>query len=421
MRNFCYIWAISSIIYFAGISETFAAKTVYQNEVATFRFTPVSVFRWDDILDDLQPKYTLTAEAARNAAIPKTAQLSEINSSKTGLSFKFGNDGLREVINKTTDFLDSSKNTDTKTITTEKAPESIGGASLPEDIVEKLSANAFSGRSYDPHLSYSAGTALFQEVKLINKYLEHAVMRDGYSPYVLRFNVTPRVMRSVSSHDVYSRISFFPSWVALDNPQAIQTKSHFFNTDCRKASKDSKSQKEVIESCPFMEIIEELINDKSITVTNNTNQGQIKTSKKITEKVANKLKRPGRQYSRPAIVMPLLVTEAAERSDVNSQRQMLRNFSLGLSDIVSGGLLGGGFENSKGKGTNRQVSDVNNTFSVSRALDGVLELRLGANYDENKVSIDTRHYAVTVMVLVPNDVLGDRENIRRKNKNKNGG
>ena len=61
----------------------------------------------------------------------------------------------------------------------------------------------------DPVLQYQTAAALFQEVALLNHYVDSAALRHNFLPYLVRLQiaVTPTVARE--PYDVLSRISFF--------------------------------------------------------------------------------------------------------------------------------------------------------------------------------------------------------------------
>jgi hypothetical protein len=63
----------------------------------------------------------------------------------------------------------------------------------------------------DPMLEYTAATAFYQEVKLLNRYVADAALRRGYRAYVVRLQMSVVPFARQLPLDVYSNISFFPT------------------------------------------------------------------------------------------------------------------------------------------------------------------------------------------------------------------
>lgn len=61
----------------------------------------------------------------------------------------------------------------------------------------------------DAMLQYTAATALFQEVQLLNRYIEDAAIPNGFRPYVVRLQISLMPSRRHAPYDAYTTISFF--------------------------------------------------------------------------------------------------------------------------------------------------------------------------------------------------------------------
>lgn len=61
----------------------------------------------------------------------------------------------------------------------------------------------------DPMLQYAAGTALYQEVKLLERYVAYAAMRDRYKAFVVRMNIGIQPFARAQPYDMFSSIGFF--------------------------------------------------------------------------------------------------------------------------------------------------------------------------------------------------------------------
>lgn len=63
--------------------------------------------------------------------------------------------------------------------------------------------------STDPMLDYLAATALYQEVQMLNRYVDHAVQKTGYEPYLVRLQVSLLPRARFEPYDAYVWFSFF--------------------------------------------------------------------------------------------------------------------------------------------------------------------------------------------------------------------
>lgn len=61
----------------------------------------------------------------------------------------------------------------------------------------------------DAMLKYTAATALYQEVQLLNRYIHDAAIPNGYRPYLVRLQVSLMPSRRHAPYDAYTTLSFF--------------------------------------------------------------------------------------------------------------------------------------------------------------------------------------------------------------------
>lgn len=61
----------------------------------------------------------------------------------------------------------------------------------------------------DAMLKYTAATALYQEVQLLNRYIRDAAIPNGYRQYMVRLQVSLMPSRRHAPYDAYTTISFF--------------------------------------------------------------------------------------------------------------------------------------------------------------------------------------------------------------------
>ncbi len=197
----------------AGFPNSAEARknSVYQSDAASLLITPLVAIRWDDIVIELQPEFELSETEALKLAVPKTADVRSISSRRSGLSVNFGNAGILESFKRVTDNLAPTKSTDTTTVEKANPKAAAESDEIPPTLLPTLSALTGQTGKIDPFLQYSIATSLMQEVALLNNYLKHAVMKNGYSPYLVRFNVSPRMTGRASVDTLASNISFLPS------------------------------------------------------------------------------------------------------------------------------------------------------------------------------------------------------------------
>jgi hypothetical protein len=91
--------------------------------------------------------------------------------------------------------------------------EDAGAARSPDTPSRKASGK-------DPMLEYAAATALYQEVKLLNRYVADAALRRDYCAYVVRLQMSVVPFARHFPLDIYSNISFFP----VKQPKSMASK-----------------------------------------------------------------------------------------------------------------------------------------------------------------------------------------------------
>jgi hypothetical protein len=67
----------------------------------------------------------------------------------------------------------------------------------------------------DPMLVYTAATALYQEVKLLNRYVTDAALKWNYVPYIVRVQLSVIPYARNQPYDVYTTLGFFPDPYSL--------------------------------------------------------------------------------------------------------------------------------------------------------------------------------------------------------------
>lgn len=141
----------------------------------------LSVARWYDYVDALQPYFHMTAERA----LDEVLRIGQLNS---------------------TDAL-SRRSVDLSVGLTGAAPTT--NAPTGPQQAQPQAGIAVDKPQRDAHTAYANAAALYQEVQLLNRYVRDAAIPKGYAPYVLRLQVTLLPRRRDAPYDAYSTLSFF--------------------------------------------------------------------------------------------------------------------------------------------------------------------------------------------------------------------
>ena len=113
----------------------------------------------------------------------------------------------------------------TTTVTTTTAPGvapavptgTPAGGQLPQ-----APANT-GGTDIDPVLKYQAAQALFQAVQLMNREVQFAATRDGYTPYLVQIKLGVIPYKRHLPYDVHARISLLPRlWRGADSYPGLE-------------------------------------------------------------------------------------------------------------------------------------------------------------------------------------------------------
>jgi hypothetical protein len=222
-------------------------------EAATVHIAPLSVSRWEDYTAALQPAFSITPAQALSLALPRTfssqtnlaeifsaglqvglpqsTSTDDVSKSLTSGSTSSGNAarsttnaaGTTTTNGATTANASNSGNTSTtstvttnggatttQTTTTQQGPGTLPPNLLPSaSLPNAASLTAPSGSlALDPMLTYQAATAVYQEIQLLNNYINDAAHQYGTVPYVGRVQVSVVPMAHNEPYDVYVNLGF---------------------------------------------------------------------------------------------------------------------------------------------------------------------------------------------------------------------
>jgi hypothetical protein len=192
-------------------------RVEYADEVGSLRVSVLGVAPWSEYRDALQPKFDLKPEQTLAQVVPTTQLLQQkyLEALYAQLKVALPTTGETSV---------------ERTLPTGEPaadPGSVTRETRPGDAsTVPLQASPFGGRTAaglpsptnfldqsiqkDPMLGYWAATALYQEVKLIDAYLEHAAIRElDHDAYIVRVQVGLMPRTRYMPYDAYANLSFF--------------------------------------------------------------------------------------------------------------------------------------------------------------------------------------------------------------------
>ena len=179
-----------------GTGGCTSAIAKYIMEPGSSHVAVLSVTRWDDYKAELQPTFDLKEKEALEKATPDTMVLEQavLDVFRASVSAKLANN---------------------KDPNATKPKDSNGVGAMPAKQITPLTdanrgAFADLGKiDKDPMLEYLAATALYQEVKMLNRYVKDANIRKDCKAYVVRLQVAQMPGIRESEYDLYMNIGFF--------------------------------------------------------------------------------------------------------------------------------------------------------------------------------------------------------------------
>ena len=155
----------------------------------------LSVAPWSEYARALQPNFELSTDDAVDAATPDTRWVNEA-------------ERRHRSFGKETIVLDvGSSGAQAKGVPSVLLPQSGSTGGLPP-AAGQLPIDAQRGVQ-DPVLRFTAATALYQEVQMLNRYIRDAAIPNGFRPYMVRLQVSLMPNRRHAPYDAYTTLSFF--------------------------------------------------------------------------------------------------------------------------------------------------------------------------------------------------------------------
>ncbi|MEM7164746.1 MAG: hypothetical protein AAF581_04740 [Planctomycetota bacterium] len=361
MTRWAMILLLSTLAAASGCVELYNARRVdRQHEAGSVHFAVLSVAPWDEFADALQPNFRLTEEEALTMVVPSTRMLEE---------------SLMSVMQASVGTADA-KSLMTERRTTEERVGSGGGSRTvdtterdlsPSEIRPKAAvdlSNVSSGQprvsvldrptGIDPMMQYWAATALFQEVQLLNQYIEAAAVRTGFIPYVVRLQVSLMPSARNEPYDAYCTLSFFSTQPEAERVDGMDPEPGSTVTMLRGGS---------IDELPM-------------------------AARKGTPQV-----------------VPLMSTDNLEATMHSRTIENLQQFATAIS-AVTGGAAG----TADGQAFRREQQgvvgrDLNSLLTVARVSDNSVRVRLGASQSAtSNYAMVPRNHSITVLLMLPEGV-----------------
>lgn len=170
-------------------------------EVGSHHLALLSVMPWEKYKDLLQPHFELDETKALDMAMPSTLGTQDFATAATIIKGSFKPTG--------------------STSEEQTTPDSKAAAQKESDA-QRTALASFAAKE-NPFLKYLAATALYQEVNILNAYIEEAAnIAKEYEPYVVRLqiNLMPRARHM--PYDAYIALSFLPKYRSDNSPNGYK-------------------------------------------------------------------------------------------------------------------------------------------------------------------------------------------------------
>ena len=308
------------------------------------------VVSWEKFISTLQPKFSLNADEALQKIIPKTSVTEEKISNAIAVKLSGENDEIK----------------------TGAAPSdnSESGNAPGADSLDKY------GISEEPMLEYTAAAALYQEVQLLNHYVEDAALKYGYKAYIVRIQLGVLPYARKLPYDVFTTLSFFPF-------------QYFDDLD-----EQSKTE------------LEKFTKKRDWLDTNDEDNAENTASSRSKYEA----------WWYKAYVLPLLVTDDMESTLKSRSVERIRQLSMTLGLLNNSAVNNAGLDSLK-KGFDKNIgTDLNSLLTVSRQSDNSIQVRLGAPVHPTAgyAMVPRTHYITTVVMVPKNMFNPEKKNPQMK-------
>jgi hypothetical protein len=375
-----------------------------QEEAASTHVSVLSVARWEEFAEALQPTFNLTADKALVEAVPATMRLEEKlvdaflarlklappTSSSTAATMA-SSTGSSSTTNGATSAVAGTN--DSSSTTTNEGSGNVASATNQTFTPPQASSlgpatSVLAGDiALDPMTRYRAATALFQEVQIINRYIRDAAVRRNSVPFVVRLQVSLLPVLRAQAYDASTTFAFFSGGTtptAPPFPNARSAPRDFLSNAVASLAQEAPTVSKTGEPLP---------------------EGQ-----RVRKQLSGGNKQPdsyqcGIEQEAPTVV-PLLVTDSLENSLHSRSLAVLRDFGLALNMLNAGFGAGLDVQRQRSQVATLVGNDLNSLLTVGRVADNALRVRLGAAQQADaRYAMVPQTHSITVLVLVPRSLM----------------
>lgn len=315
-----------------------------QEEAGSVQVGVQSVAPFEEYVDSLQPRFTLTEQAAFETAIAQSQieDLREMRAllARIAVALPSTTTSVQEVLTRSNGTEESSR-----TETTQETPPTAPAANAPTiDTTLGGVPTAPSGNvAIDAALRYRAAAALFQDVALLSSYVREAAVGPKTTPFIVRLLVTVLPSARTAPYDAYATVSFF-----LDS-----------------------------EGSPVSYLVEKEPDWSGV---------------KDTEIQCN-----GAEVQ----VIPLFVTDNLESTATSLARESVRGIDASAGGVVSNVGIGAGVASKADASLGTRGIDLSGIQTLAVTSRNTIQVRLGAASSQGGYRAVPRTYNLTALILVP--------------------
>lgn len=186
-----------------GMFQPLRARTM--QEAGSVHLSVLSVAPWSEFAAALQPSFELTADAA----LAQVAADSRWMIQDAARTLRLGHEPVILGSSNGVNQVFAPPNHGQGSGGWPEGYNRIGDGKVAPSRVPPGPDGATPATGPDAMLMYTAATALFQEVQLLNRYIQSAAIPNGFRPYVVRLQVSLMPSRRHAPYDAYTTISFF--------------------------------------------------------------------------------------------------------------------------------------------------------------------------------------------------------------------
>lgn len=392
----------------------FISCATYHHELGSTHVAVTSVTRWDDYKEELAPNFEINADKAFKSAIANTLQIENATLNMFSMKVR-GSAGDKTPLNIPLSSNNVETFTDRATVLRELPSMSANAQVIDPKTLES-----------EPVLNYLAATALFQEVKLLNRYIQDASKRDKYCAYIIRLQISNQAFRRDEPFDTYANIAFYLS------PSSVPATASSFRSLVATTNDNSKITTNLLKRVAYIitykvqdenelvKLYQSLRNKKSeleITLADKNKSSEHTTAMKEIGDVKDAISKIGDVLYKDQlpIVVPLLVTDNIESALISKKNETIRQVALAMAASYQG--IGGDVDfESLDKNMRKALGKNHNSLlTVSRLADNALRVRLGARQasvegsDTNYQTVPQTHN-ISLLLLVPHKETNDNNN-----------